>query len=348
MKKIPFCKAAIGLKEKLAVWRVMSSGWLTSGDKVREFEKKFAEFIGSKYAVAVNSCTSALFLCLKRLNLPLGSHIAVPSLTFTATINEIINAGYLPHFIDVRLDNLTMNKNYVDEKKVQAILPVHLTGNIADANYNLPIVEDAAHLCLPNSFSGNNTCYSFYATKNLTTGEGGMIATNSEEDYQWFKKAIHHGLTKTGEQRNKEGSPFYDVEFVGWKMNMSDIMAAIGLTQLKKINWINKERQRCVGRYNYRLGYQNTGLHLYPIYVMKRHEFIKEMKDLGIQCSVHFLPIHKMTAYEKYNKVKLPITEFVGQSIVSLPLYPELSNKQIDYICQQILKTKKMIINEQT
>lgn len=341
---IPFCKPFVGEEEVEAASNCIRSGWLTSGKVTEEFEKKFADYVGAKHAVFLNSCTAALGLALqwykKKYNI---KKVLVPSCTFIATVQEIINAGLTPVFGDVGFDKLLVDTG----KEYDCVLPVHLTGDKARIKWDVPVIEDSAHLIEKDQLKNNPNpvCYSFYATKNLATGEGGMLATNDEELYMWAKQAEHHGITKYGWNRYQEGGTWwYDTEFVGWKLNQSDILASIGIEQLKKFDVIQKERQRCVDLYNQELGYHNTGLHLYTILVNDRNTFMDFMKENGIQCSVHFLPIHKMKAItSRYDETDLDNTNYFGEHLVSLPLFPSLTNDEIKFICQKVKQTNLLL-----
>jgi dTDP-4-amino-4,6-dideoxygalactose transaminase len=312
----------------------VSSGWVTSGPKGEEFEQKFAEYVGAKHCVLVSSCTAALFLSYKWLQKKYNvKKMLCPSLTFAATVNEIVNAGIEPVFGDIDADSLCMKKPL--NTKYDSVVTVHLTGEKASTEYIVPIVEDSAHRIIRNQCKDNNNlvCFSFYATKNLAMGEGGAICTNDDEVYEWLKIARHHGISKSGWNRYAPGSSWqYDIDFVGWKMNQSDILAAIGLVQLDKMDEINKLRADIVSKYNNAFGSDRGGLHLYPIFVDNRNEFIEFMESRGIKCSVHFLPIHKSKAFAEYNNISLPVTEYYGSRIVSLPLYPSMTIAEVEYV----------------
>ena len=343
---IKFCKTTLGEEEKKAICDVIDGGWVVMGKKTQEFEQQFAEYVGAKHAVFVDSCTSALDLSLKYLlykkiwnkKYP----VKVPSLTFTASAEVIVNNGMKPQFVDVQRDNFVANKVVSG----QAIL-VHLTGNQAeDFVKDLPIIEDSAHRiereqCKDNP---NLVCFSFYATKNMTTVQGGIIAVNDEEIARWLKKARDHGVSKGTTERYKDGAWAYDVEFIGWREKSDDLHAAIGIEQLKKLPAMDNERKRIIALYNELLGLNRTGLHLYPVLVLNRAEFINKLKEKGIQCSVHFLPLHQMTGYKKYYKqIPLQMTDWLGEHLVSLPLYPQLTNEEVKYIVDTVLETKLLI-----
>lgn len=341
----------IGEEEKKAVCDCIDSGWITIGKKCEEFEKDFAKYVGSEYAVSVDSGTSALFLSLmfikSKRGFDDGYKIIVPSLTFAASASTIIHAGAEPLFCDVD-ENLCLHENTIkDLKNVTTYVDVQLAGN--KTTWHHPArwrVVDSAHLIERGCFRGNFMCFSFHPTKNMTTGKGGMIATNNEEAYKWLKKARLHGMHKKewdGGLSKTVARWGYTVEFPGWKMNMTDLQASIGIEQLKKMDYMNDQKRRCLDQYNENLSLDRKGLHLYYIFVKNREKFMQFMKDEGIQCSVHFQPLHQMPAFKKYAR-GLKETNWYGEHIVSLPLYVELTNKEIDYICQKVVKSKQLIM----
>jgi len=342
--KIPFCKPYLSKEEINAVKEVLESGWITSSKKGEEFEKAFADYVGAKYVILLSSCTAALQLSIewykKKYNI---KKVLVPSITFAATVQEVIHAGLNPVFGDVD-KKILLDKN--ENKTYDSVITVHLYGNKSRIRWGVPCIEDSAHLierdqCKNNS---NAICYSFYSTKNLTMGEGGAIATNDEEFYNWAHQARHSGISKDGWKRYEEnGNWWYESEFVGWKLNQPDILTAIGLEQLKKFDKIQAERKRCVDLYNQLLGQNNKGLHLFPILVEDRNKFINFMKESCIGCGVHFLPLHKMPAYKQYAHRRLANTDFFGDHLVSLPLFPGLKNEEIEYICSKVKETNLLI-----
>jgi dTDP-4-amino-4,6-dideoxygalactose transaminase len=343
--KIPFCRPFVGNKEAKKASETIKNGWLTSGITTQEAEKKLAEYLGAKHVVLLSSCTAALGLSIeyikKKHNLKEFTAL-VPSLTFAATATEVIHASGEVLFGDVD-ENMCLKK--IDGQYDIAI-PVHLTGNKADTDYNCPVIEDSAHLIERNQLVGNKNlvCFSFYATKNLTMGEGGAIATNDDEAAEWFKQARHHGISKGGWDRyNKVNSWKYDIEFIGWKCNPSDVLSAILIENLNNKEIIDRERERCIALYNQELGYNNKGLHLYPIMVKDRTEFITLMADNDIQCSVHFLPLHKMTAFKGSATTNMDRTNYLGEHLVSLPLFPDLKNEEIKKICKIIRESNQLL-----
>lgn len=341
--KVPFCRPYITKRERRAVDSVLKSLQMGCGEEVSEFEKEFAEYVGSKYAVAVSSGTAALFLSLQAMGIKEDWNVIVPSLTFTASASVIRHSGATPVFCDVDRKTLCLDKEKVrkvkDEIRVDAAVNVYLTGNDAE-DLGIPTVYDAAHYLFRNCHRGEFQTYSFHPTKNMTTGYGGMISLNSEKAYRYLLKARMHGCVKRGSEEALKGTARrwgYDVQFCGWKMNMNNIQAALGREQLKNLDYMNQGRVRCISQYNYGLGLNRVGLHLYPIFVEDREEFMEAMEEAGIQCSVHFEPLHKMTAYADLDVTEdLSNSEWIGKHIVSLPLFPKLTNKQIDYVCKKV------------
>lgn len=336
---ISFSKASIGNLEINAVTRVLKSGWLTMGEETLAFEEEFANYVGAKFAISLNSCTAGLFLSLKALGIGIGDEVIVPSFTFAATVNVVVHTGATPVFADINRDDFTLDPKSVEKKitkKTKAIIPVHYAGRKAFIDYDLSVVEDSAHLIPKSGASKNLTAYSFYATKNMTTGEGGMITTNDEKLAIWLRKARLHGMSKDAWKRYDNQSKWkYDIEFPGYKFNTTDLNSSLGRVQLKRLPFLQAKRTDLVNCYNKLLGLNNTGNHLYPILVENRDEFIEYMANHGVQCSVHFIPVHTMTAYKNY-KTNLPNTEYVGDRVVTLPLHPLLSKKDIEYVAKLV------------
>lgn len=348
MKNIPFCRPYVGNEEMIAASNTIKEGWLTTGKITAEVEKQIAEYTGAKYCVLVSSCTAALHLSLEYLKkFKYGQNFSalVPSLTFAATATEVVRAGGSIVWGDV--NGLTLNP--VSKFGYDVAIPVHLTGVKANTDFgDADVIEDSAHLIYKDQCKDNKNfvCYSFYATKNITMGEGGAICTNNEHAAAWFKQARHHGISKGGWDRYKEGGAWkYDIEFIGYKYNPSDVLASIFLENFQKKDEIQRERQWIVDFYNSELNLDNKGVHLYPVLVANRDEFIQKMADAGIQCSVHFLPLHQMTAFRhlqtKQNNLKN--TEYLGERLVSLPLYPGLTNEELKLICQTAKSTNLLL-----
>lgn len=343
---IPFSRVSIGKKEISAVERVLKSGWLTMGEETQKFEGEFAAYVGAKYAVAVNSCTASLFLSLKALGIKWGDEVIVPSFTFPSTVSTIIHCGAIPHFVDIAKEGFVMDQESFEKalnKKTKAVIPVHYGGNRAVIKTNIPIIEDSAHL-IPKK--GNNSkaftvCYSFYATKNMTTGEGGMITLSDDKLASWFREARLHGLSYDAWKRYKVGSVhIYQVKFPGYKLNTTDINSAIGRIQLKKLDKFEKRRREVVDLYNKLLGLNNEETHLYPILVEKRDKFFEYMAGQGIGVSFHFKALHLEPAFKRYETARLPVTEYVARRVVTLPLDAVITDEEVKKVASLVKRFK--------
>jgi len=368
---IPFAPPYITEDEINVVIEVLKSGWLSMGYKTLEFENKFAEYIGSKHAVATNSCTSALFLSLKVLGIKKGDEVITTPFTFAATANVIVHCGAKPVFVDIEEETYNINADKIEEKitdKTKAIIVVHYGGQPADMKkimkiareYDLKVIEDAAH-AVGSEYEkgkkvgslGNLTCFSFYATKPMTTGEGGMITLNSDDLNEELRILRLHGISRDAWKRYLEmDNWYYEVIEAGYKFNPTDISSAIGLEQLKKLDWMNERRKEIAEYYNEHLqgldiirphidSNVKSSYHLYPIRLINydRNKFIKKMAQNGIGTSVHFIPLHLMPFYRKrygYKRGDFPVAEKVFENIVSLPIYPQLTEKQLEFIVKSI------------
>ena len=342
MKQIPFERPSIGQEEIKAVSRVLKSGWLTMGPETAVFEEEFAKYVGAKYAIAVNSATSGLFLALKALGIKEGDEVIVPSFTFVATANVVVHCGATPVFVDIREDDFTMDQESLDSAitpKTKAVIPVHYAANRTQIKTSLPIIEDSAHLIEKH---GDNhkafaSCYSFYATKNMTTGEGGMITVSNKNVADWLRMARLHGLSRDAWKRYGLKSKWvYSVEFSGWKFNTTDLNSSIGRVQLKKLDKFERRRKKVVALYNKLLGLKNKGTHLYPILVENRDKFFEYMKKNGVGCSFHFTPLHLQPAFKKLKTRKLPVTEYVGPRVATIPIDAVVTDKEVEKVAKLI------------
>lgn len=340
--RIPLTRANISKKEVNAVSNVLKNGWFTMGKETQSFEEEFGKYVNAPYSVAVNSATSALFLSLKALEIGKGDEVVVPSFTFASSANVIVHCGAKPVFVDIQMDGFTMDQKSLDRaitKKTKAIIPVHYAGNRVDITTTIPIIEDSAHLIEKDRNNNNafSSCYSFYATKNMTTGEGGMITVKNKKIYEWLKMARLHGLSKDAWNRYDLKSKWtYSVEFPGYKVNTTDINSALGRVQLKRLDSFEKKRKIIVSYYNQLLGLNNNGRHLYPVLVKDREKFFSHMKKHGVGCSFHFVPLHLQPAYLHLPKIKLPVTEFVGAHVATLPLDSVISKKEVEYVTELV------------
>lgn len=351
---INLTKPSIDEKELQAVKRVLDSGWLIRGRETQAFEEEVAAYTGAKHAIATNGCTMALYLVVKQMKLQPEDEVIVPSLTWSATASIVIQAGATPVFADVKKDTWCLDPEDVKRKitpRTKLVIPVHYSARYAEGfeNFPVPVLFDSAHRIEKNDYKGITSCFSFYAVKNMTTVRGGMIITDDDEKAAWYRMACHGGIAKDTLSRYQgtggvsASSFYYEVEEPGWNFDMTDVEAAIGREQLKKVEGLNARRDEIVAKYNDAFGLHIKGNHMYPLLVENRDEFLVQMKEAGIQCSIHYLPLHLMKGYKKYNKETLPVTEFLGAHCASLPLYPDLKDEEIDYIIEQTKKIARII-----
>lgn len=372
--QIPFHRPYITEDEINEVVDSLKKGWITMGYKTVEFENRFKEYIGSKNAVAVNSCTAGLHLALRAIGLKEGDEVIVPTITFVATAEVVNYFKAKPVLVDVEKDTHLIDASKIEEKitpKTKAIIPVHYSGQPADMDeileiakkYNLFVIEDAAH-SLPAWYKGrivgtigDITAFSFYATKTLATGEGGMITTDNDEWAEKIRILRLHGISKDAWKRySKEGSWEYDVLDNGYKYNMTDINAALGLAQLKKLHWMWEERVRIADAYNHAFKeYEElipyivksdrvSSWHLYPLKLnlealkISRNQFIEELKSRGIGTSIHFIPLYRFSYYKDqgYDK-NYPNSEWIFEKVLSLPIFPGMTQQEVNYIIENVI-----------
>ena len=363
---MPYNLPSIGEEEISGVVDTLRSGWLTMGPKTLEFERLIAEYTGSKHAIAVNSCTAALHLSLLCLEIGRGDEVITTPFTFAATGNTIANAGAKPVFVDIKKDTYNIDPEKIEERitpNTKAIIPVHYAGQACDIkaimdiaeDHGLFVIEDAAH-AIGSEYDGKKigsfgttTCFSFYATKNMTTGEGGAITTEDDALADRLRVMRLHGISKDAWNRYSEkGKWYYEIENAGWKYNMTDIQAALGIPQIKKLDRFIEIRRRHADLYNNSLKGINGVItpfedprakhiyHLYPLLLdeYNRDRFIENMNDNGIGCSVHFIPLHLHPYYRSmgFKKGDYPNAEWVYEREVSLPLYPKMTIEDVNYV----------------
>ncbi len=377
-RKVPYSRVFVGDSERMYLNEVLESGWLTTAGKTLEFEKKFAEYVGVKYACAVNSCTSALHLAVDALGVGSNDKVLIPSLTFTATAEIVRYMGAHPVLLDCDpgsglITASLLAKELERQRDIKYLIVVHYAGQAADMpaildiakRYGVEVIEDAAH-AFPSRLNGvlignfsKITCFSFYANKTITTGEGGMLVTNDEAIYNRVKLMRLHGINRdvwnrfTSSKANWE----YDVVAPGFKYNLPDLNAAIGLGQLEKAEEMRAARQAVAAIYYKYLGenklltlpklnvaMKDHAWHLFTIILsdqaaLTRNEMIERLVDRGIGTSVHYKPIHRLDYYaKKYNfQVEdYPQAEQVWQGTISLPIYYGLSLEDALYVAQTI------------
>ena len=372
---LPFSPPLIGDEEINEVVDTLREGWITTGPKVKRFEEEFAAYLGSDMALALNSGTGALHVALATLGIGPGDAVITTPMTFCSSVHVIEQVGARPILVDVEPDTLNIDPTKIEEVlklavrnsklEVKALLPVHLYGHPCDMGaireiarkYNLRVIEDAAH-ALPARFNGQMigtigdlTAFSFYSTKNITTAEGGML-TGSSELIDKARIWSLHGMSRDAWNRyGNEGSWYYEVVCPGFKYNMTDIAAAMGIQQLRKLNQFQTRRKEIVSRYNevfshfeeLQIPVKRAGVeHAWHLYVIRlnlsrlkinRNQFIEELRKRNIGTSVHFIPIHLHPYYREkygYKPDDFPITYREYQRIISLPLYPKMTNEDVE------------------
>lgn len=366
--KVPFFQPSFSEAEENAVLETLRSFWLTQGPKTFQFEKDFSKKIDNLNSIAVNSCTSGLFLLLYTLNLQFGDEIITTPYTYAATSNVILHHRAKPIFVDIDPKTLNISPKEIEKKitnQTKAIIVVHVGGNVCQMDEilaiarekNIPVIEDAAH-SVETRFNGKacgsetyGAAFSFYPNKNLVSAEGGMISTNNEKLAQRLTSLRNQGRNLVAES---SGFKQYDILEPGFKMNMNDLQAAIASVQLQKLdeNW--KKREKLVNRYQNLLKTDSVEFirttknsrpahHLMMLKLnlqslkISRDEFAQEMEKNGVGVSVHYKPIHLFSYYSKNLGTKIgdfPNVEKVGESILSLPLFPDLRFEQQDYVLE--------------
>lgn len=376
--QVPFHRAPVGEEEVQAVSEVIRSGWLTMGPKTFEFEKEFAKYVGAQHAVAVSTGTAALHLSLEAAGIGAGDEVLLPTTTFTATAEAVTYLGARPVLVDI--EPVTMNMDPEDAarritSKTRAIIPVHLGGQPCDMDeihilarmHHLRVIEDAAH-ALPSEYRGKRvgqisefTCFSFYATKTLTTGEGGMITTDNSTVADRMRLMRLHGIERDAWKRYRaDGSWCYEVLEAGFKYNLTDFQSAMGLVQLAKCDVMKQAREAVAQRYSDAfssfdelvvptvLPDRRTSWHLYALRLrldrlgLDRNNFVQALRRLGVACSVHFIPLHLHPYYQRaygYQIGDYPRAEQEYHSCFSLPIYPGMTDREINHVVGAVQKT---------
>lgn len=354
----------------------LRSGWLTTGPRVKRFEQQFSALKGGHHSIAVNSCTAGLFISLRSLDLQPGDEVITTPMTFVSTANSIVHAGGQVVFADILTESMNIDPAAIERKigpNTKALLPVHVGGNpcemdaimaLAEA-HGLKVIEDCAH-AIESEFGGQplgtfgySSAFSFYPTKNITTGEGGMMVCREEATARLLRLLSLHGLDKgTYERMEVEGTPLYDVVLPGFKYNMSDLQAALGIHQLDKLESMYARRETIAARYHatfsqtdaVQLIVQNpkgkSALHLYMLLLnpevlsISRDSFVRAARAAGVELSVNYTPIHLFSWYRsQFCTVPgaYPHAEYCGANTISLPIYPLMSDGDVDYVCEVLM-----------
>lgn len=377
---VPFHRPEITEDEIQSVVATLRSGWLTTGPKVKRFEEQFAGYLGCRHAVAVNSGTAALHLALDAVGIKEGDEVIVPTMTFAATAEVVFYLKAKPVLVDCRPDTLNIDPEQIENaitSKTRAIIPVHFGGQPCEMDrileiarqYKVKVIEDAAH-ALPASYRdkkvgaiGDITCFSFYATKTITTGEGGMATTENSEWAERMRMMSLHGISHDAWKRyTKEGSWYYEILNPGFKYNLTDIAAAIGIEQLKKCDEFRKAREKIAKIYDtsfadleeiqtpVRRSDTEHAWHLYVIELnldhlqITRNQFIDALREEQIGTSVHFIPLHLHPYYRDnfgYHPSDFPNASSAFERIVSLPIYPRMTEADVESVIGAVRKIVK-------
>ena len=374
---LPLSRPSIGEKEILEVTECLKSGWITTGPLCKAFEEKFCELTGASYALAVSSGTAGMHLMLIALGIKRGDEIITPSMTFASTLNMITLCGARLVFVDIHYDTLNINADLIEEKiteRTKGIIPVHFAGAPVDMDkilglsqrFNVPVIEDAAH-ALGTYYKGIHAggfgqcaIFSFHPIKNITTGEGGMITHNDDHLESQLRLLRFHGIERDAWKRySKGGNPEYDIKTPGFKYNLTDFQAALGLAQLSRLEELNNRRRQLADQYRRELeGVEELDLpgvpanphthawHLFVIKVisMDRERFMEKLSKYQIGYGIHFPAGHRLSYIQERYKIKkgeLKETERANTKLVSLPLFPDMKDEDVSYVCEAVREILK-------
>lgn len=375
---VPFARPSIGEEEIAEVVDTLRSGWLTTGPKVEQFQRGFAAAVGARHAVALNSATAALHLALEAVGVRADDEVVIPAYTFAATGEVVTYLGARPVLADCRLDTLNVDAGTIEPvltTRTKAVIPVHLAGQVCDMEpildlaraRGLAVIEDAAH-ALPASYKGRPvgtigdiTAFSFYATKTITTGEGGMVTTEREDYAARVKQMSLHGLSGDAWNRyTSRGHWYYEIEEFGFKYNMTDVAAALGLRQLDRMWAFQQRREEIARAYNDGFGGLDAcmiprdagfGTHAWHLYILElnvaalavgRDQIVDDLRKKGIGTSVHFMPLNLHPVYQRrygYQPGQFPASEAVFSRAFSLPIYPGMTDGEVGQVIDAVQTT---------
>jgi perosamine synthetase len=374
---IPYGRQTIDEEDIRSVVEVLRSDWLTTGPKVAEFEKAFADFVGTKEAVAVNSGTAALHAAMYALGIGPGDEVIVPAMTFAATANCVVFQGATPVFVDVEPTTLLIDPSQVENKigaRTKAVIAVDYTGHPADYDTlrsivresAIALVADACHALgayykgRPVGSLADLSTFSFHPVKNITTAEGGMITTDDPQLAHKRRIFRNHGITSDHHQREAQGSWFYEMVTLGYNYRLSDMQCALGINQLRKLPHFLKRRREIASQYNEYfsglqeielLGTRKDVLHGYHLYVVKtkfsgpeskREHLFRKMRDKGVSVNVHYIPVHLHPFYRNRFNTDLglcPVAEREYERIISLPIYPAMRDAEVQVVAEVVHAT---------
>ena len=380
-KFIPFFKPSFSKAEEEALLRVLHSGWLTTGCETLAFEKEFAEFVNIKHALACNSASSGLILAMEALGVKPGKKILTTPYTFISTATSAIHLGGDVSYVDIEKDSYNMDANLLEDKlkkdkDIACIVPIQIAGNVCNMKdilslakkYNVFVIEDSAH-AFPAKTElgyagtlGDAGVFSFYATKTITTGEGGMVCVKDDEVAKRITTMRSHGMDRSAWDRytSEKASYMYDIIDVGWKFNLPDILSAIGREQLKKANDFCEKRKKIAKEFSkefsnyefFKLPPDGDGnaWHLYLLRIneemlkITRDEFIEKLQQEGLGISVHFIPHFEFTFIKNNYKIgreDFPESYQKFKETISLPFYPDMQKEDIEFVLEKVIKVAK-------
>lgn len=384
---VPFSRPVMAAGTSSAVARVLESGWLTTGPECAAFEDEFAAYVGADHAVTVSSCTAAIELSLRGLQLPEGARVLVPAITFCGAVEAVLHAGLVPVLCDVdpevgEVTPETCARAAYEAGGVQGLVVLHYAGNpapvaelaVAAGVPLTSVIEDAAHAL--GTWVGDRqvgsisraTCFSFYATKNLPVGEGGMVTTDDPDLNDWLRSARLHGMSKDAWRRYQPGGAWrYTVEEPGLKANLSDVHAAIGRVQLRSLDGWQVRRRQIAERYQEALaglpGLElpqppSAGRHAWHLYVVRvkpefgitRDDLVDRLGAEGVGTSVHFIPLHHMQRYReaaRYSPHGLPGADAVFPELLSLPMHQGLTDQEVDVVARRITELQSRVLAQE-
>lgn len=373
---MPYGKQCIDENDIKNVIDILKSDFITQGPKIDEFENGLAAYCGSKYAVTFNSGTSALHGAYFAYGLESGDEIITSPNTFVATSNAALYLNAKPIFSDIEKETGNMDVSKVEGKiteKTKLIVPVHYSGNPVDLNElskiaernNAKIIEDAAHSIgaeydgekIGNSRFSEMSIFSFHPVKHITTGEGGAVLTNNEDYYEKLLMFRSHGITKKNFLNDSDGDWYYEMQYLGYNYRITDIQSVLGLSQLKKLDKFIERRREIAKKYDRAFDdnrffksilekkHCKSSYHLYPIliknaYLDRKKEIFSKLRNEGLGVQVHYIPVYLQPYYQKlgYNKGLCPISEEFYHREISIPMYPSMNNKDVDYVIEKIFK----------
>ncbi len=377
--KIPYFKPWISSEDKKSILDTLNQRWLTNGPKLKKFEKDFSRFIETKFSIGVGSATHALHLAVRSMGIGPGDEVIVPTFTFAATLNSVLYSGAKPILVDVEPSTFTIAIKEIEKKitkKTKAIIPVHYGGQSCDMKeilkiarkHNLGIIEDCAH-SLGSRYEkkycgtfGKVGCFSFYPTKIITTGEGGMVSTNDTKIFKKISLLKSHSMSVSVVDRESKAKWKYDITDLGYNYRLDEIRASLGISQLSRIKKINQMRINIAQKYNDLLSdieglaipkVKDDRNHIYHLYTVKigntfpitRNNLFTLLNENGIGTSVQYYPLHLMSFYKKLlspKKSKFPVANILKDQVLCLPIFPQMSDKQIRFLSSILHKVAKL------